>query len=1094
MKKIYQKIGILALAVSMGSGSMSAQIAGIVTINSGSSTGGTNYNSFTDLATALNGFGVSGALTVNVVANSGPYNEQPNFTQAPGISPTNSILINGNDNVLSFSSSNSNQPWTLALGGADYLSINSLSVIANGSSYGVALRLYNNSNNNQFTNCTFSVQSSNQGSSNFMPVSVCATGNSYSGSGTQAENNNNIWNGCQMVNGYFGICFYGNYNSPYTLGNQVLNCNIRDFYVYGIYSYYNYDCVLKGNTIERPTATNISTFYGIYPSGTTIPSGRSFVVDGNRIRNPFGSNPQNTNSMFGIYCTMGGNFNSELQIKNNLLENLNSNGQIYGIYSYVNYTNIYHNTVSLDDLNSTYTGSTYGIYWYSSQSYAKNNLISISRGGSGSKYGFYIGSTVGTGTVAQNNNNVYVKPGTAQGYWGYHWQYGSFTSWSTWTATTQMDLQGGDKDPIYLAPNNAFVWPSTNAANYMPTSYALNDKGMPLNVNTDILNTSRSSTTPDVGAYEFLNVPCSGLVATSSVITPTTVFCPGTATINMGLSTTYTNNGMTFAWQSSTTSPVGPWNAVSGGTTQALTVSNLNTATWYQAIITCTNGNANTNATAGQVLISGVVVDNIPYFEGFEGIVKNNELPNCSWAANNLSTTCLTYTSSNAAYRMPRTGQKFASFYYNPGRTNYFYTNGINMNAGVTYSASVWYLTEALYSYNNWTDFAILINSTKSEVGATTIAATGNAAIALSYKSLSNTFTVSSSGIYYVIIKAIGTTISSAQYLSWDDLEIIAPCTNNMNTVPVSVTSNSTSVCSGAQLNLNASGGDSYLWSTGDTLSSITDYPFTGATVSNTVYIVTAKSLMSGCTATFAQPVTIKPTPAISISAFPPVSCEGVQVNLTAQGASTYSWSNGASGALISVTPPASITYTVLGTNVPYNCIGTGIQVVNINPKPTMQGTINPPSICVGETATLSATGSAVTYQWVANSTFSQSNPTIVSPTFSTIYTLTGTDNNGCTNVINLPLGVDACTGLNEFSGTGELKAYPNPTSGNLTIESGINQNKLMEVMDVTGRVVATASSVEENIDLDMKEFAAGIYYVKIATGSDVHIVKIVKQ
>ena len=92
-----------------------------------------------------------------------------------------------------------------------------------------------------------------------------------------------------------------------------------------------------------------------------------------------------------------------------------------------------------------------------------------------------------------------------------------------------------------------------------------------------------------------------------------------------------------------------------------------------------------------------------------------------------------------------------------------FYTNGIYLKAGVTYSAALWYQTE-YYGYNNWTDLSILYGTTQTATGQVTIATTAGPAISNVYKSLSNTFTVPTSGIYYIAVRGTGNTSSSAQY------------------------------------------------------------------------------------------------------------------------------------------------------------------------------------------------------------------------------------------------------------------------------------------------------------------------------------------
>ena len=59
--------------------------------------------------------------------------------------------------------------------------------------------------------------------------------------------------------------------------------------------------------------------------------------------------------------------------------------------------------------------------------------------------------------------------------------------------------------------------------------------------------------------------------------------------------------------------------------------------------------------------------------------------------------------------------------------------------------------------------------------------------------------------------------------------------------------------------------------------------------------------------------------------------CNGEPVVLTASGASTYSWSNGLTGAIITVTPNGNTTYTAIGTDTNTGCSKTALisQIAN---------------------------------------------------------------------------------------------------------------------------------------------------------------------
>src|SRR5947208_2408284 len=137
MKKMYTKIKSLTAAFCLLSFGAWAQLSNVspYTINKTQPVSATNFTSFTDVAAVLNNLGVTGPVTINVVANTGPYNEQVQFTQAAAVSAINSVVINGNGNTIAFNATNSAQPWTWSMGGADYMTVNNLNIYGTNSTY-----------------------------------------------------------------------------------------------------------------------------------------------------------------------------------------------------------------------------------------------------------------------------------------------------------------------------------------------------------------------------------------------------------------------------------------------------------------------------------------------------------------------------------------------------------------------------------------------------------------------------------------------------------------------------------------------------------------------------------------------------------------------------------------------------------------------------------------------------------------------------------------------------------------------------------------------------------------------------------------------
>lgn len=112
----------------------------------------------------------------------------------------------------------------------------------------------------------------------------------------------------------------------------------------------------------------------------------------------------------------------------------------------------------------------------------------------------------------------------------------------------------------------------------------------------------------------------------------------------------------------------------------------------------------------------------------------------------------------------------------------------------------------------------------------------------------------------------------------------------------------------------------------------------------------------------------------------------------------TYLWSNAATTQ--SIIPTAIGTYTVTVSNG--GCLGTATyNITTLTPNVTASS--NSPSTCPGVSVTLIATG-ANTYVWNPGNLVGASVP--VTPAATTVYTVTGTDGNGCTKTSTVTITV----------------------------------------------------------------------------------------
>lgn len=144
--------------------------------------------------------------------------------------------------------------------------------------------------------------------------------------------------------------------------------------------------------------------------------------------------------------------------------------------------------------------------------------------------------------------------------------------------------------------------------------------------------------------------------------------------------------------------------------------------------------------------------------------------------------------------------------------------------------------------------------------------------------------------------------------------------------------------------------------------------------------------------------------------------CRGENTALNATGGVEYLWSptTGLSNPNISnpiASPLTTTTYTVSVTDA-NGCTDIDQIIVTVNQLPNV--TISPanPSICIGESINLNANG-AVAYVW---STTENTNLINVNPLTTTVYTVTGTDANGCSSTGNVTVTVNALPTANAGS------------------------------------------------------------------------------
>lgn len=463
----------------------------------------------------------------------------------------------------------------------------------------------------------------------------------------------------------------------------------------------------------------------------------------------------------------------------------------------------------------------------------------------------------------------------------------------------------------------------------------------------------------------------------------------------------------------------------------------------------------------------------VPYYESFSNLNPSNQLPSC-WAVSN-TVTCLTST---------WTTNNYAEFYHLPAGTSYFYSNGIQLLAGVTYSVACWFKVDPSPTIG-WTGFYMALASSQTITGAMPVASV-SPVVQTAYTALSNTFNVSTSGVYYLAIGATSNGTASSAYLSWDDLAITIPC--SLNSPTISIVYSSSVICAGDQEVMIASGADTYSWST-----SSYDYSITATPFQNTNYQVVGTNTLTGCSSTASLAILVKPLPSLFIFTNTFAICPGQSVNLTASGAFSYVWSSGDSTSLVQVSPTVSTTYTVIGT-ANNGCINSATQHIVVYPAPVIAYTISANHACIGDMIQMDASGAAA-YQWETN--FGTFQGPVFSFTLSAPVTVTlvGSDVNDCSSQKNIVVAVNGCTGLQERNPEEIfLNIYPNPCSDLFNVEYTLRGTTVIELRDMIGRMVLQRTETNGKSLFDLSMLPAGVYQLTVSSGSGIASKRIVKE
>lgn len=488
---------------------------GTYTLNPALPNSSTNFSSFANLVAALN-CGVVGPVVINV--EPGTYVGTLNLQNIPNTSAVNTITINGRGAKLIDTLKTGKPDYILQIRGTNYVTIDSMILEAHASSTKGFVVSMGEAHYNTIKNSKIIGDQSNTGTT-VGGIIISGSATSYTATTTASYN---VIENNEISGGYFGISSYGTATIANMKGNIIKNNIIKDYYVYGIYLIGTDSTQIVGNDLHRKNRLVVSTGYGIY-SGT---AGQQILIKNNKIHDlfPVGS----SSTFYGIYHSANdGVVGKENKVINNAIYNMNTTGSQYCIYnSASDYCQYYYNTVYIDNPSAT-AGLCYGFYQITlaTNLELKNNIFSISKGGSGAKYALYFGTAT---TIPNTNyNDLYVNTSvTGSGVKNIAFHSAARVTLADWKAYSSGAY---DQNSISEEPSIS----GTAQDNIKPNAPNLNNLGTPLAaVTDDIVGAMRDLTNPDMGAMEY--TPAQDDAGITTLVSPIGI-CPGTANVSVKL-------------------------------------------------------------------------------------------------------------------------------------------------------------------------------------------------------------------------------------------------------------------------------------------------------------------------------------------------------------------------------------------------------------------------------------------------------------------------------------------------------------------------------------------------------------------------------
>jgi len=236
-----------------------------------------------------------------------------------------------------------------------------------------------------------------------------------------------------------------------------------------------------------------------------------------------------------------------------------------------------------------------------------------------------------------------------------------------------------------------------------------------------------------------------------------------------------------------------------------------------------------------------------------------------------------------------------------------------------------------------------------------------------------------------------------------------AAVTVQVDTLPAVSAGPDKEICIGSSTSLQATGANTYTWTPASGLSCTNCAAPTANPTATTTYVVTGTN-GNNCSARDTIKVTVNPLPVVSAGGDTAI-CKGIGVTLQVTGADTFTWTPATGLSCTNcpnpiANPATTTTYIVTGKDS-NACSAQDTVTVTVNAQPLVAAGSNK-TICLNDSVQLLASG-ANSYAWSPATGLSCTNcpSPMAGPATTTIYTVIGTDGNGCMDTATVTVNVN---------------------------------------------------------------------------------------